>query len=110
KRRTPVVAKVVEGELQAYEKHQQHEADLAENRKDLRHRRIKDSVEQRRKHSTKERRPECQSRSDLATYEGLSDSPEQGAKYPRRGDDRDQLHNNDQENILDVAASRCHGS
>src|SRR5215831_18990705 len=101
---------MVKVELETDEEHQQDESDLAENRKDLRHRRIKHSVEECWKHSAKKRRPEHQSRSDLATHERLSDSPEQPAEYSRRSKNHDQLHYKDQQNVFGVAISGRHAS
>src|SRR5262249_4778998 len=97
-------------ELEAYEKHQQDEPDLTEDRKDLRHRRIENSVEQHWKHSAKKRWPEYQPRSDPATHERLPDSTEQPAKNSRRSNDHDQLQNNNQQNVFAMAIRGGHRS
>ena len=76
---------------------------LAEDRKDLRHRGIKNFVNQGRKHSAKQRRPEYRSRCDLATDERLSETTEEHSKSSRRSNDHDQLHNDDQENVFGMS-------
>src|SRR5215467_15224566 len=100
---------MIEVEIEAYEEHEQNQTDLTEDRKNLRHRGVKNSVKQCRKHAAKERRPEYQPCGDLAADERLAETSEEHAEYSRRRNDHDQLQNNDQENVLGMAIRRRHG-
>src|SRR5260370_19872127 len=99
-----------EVKLQANQEHQEEQANLAHHREERPQRGIEDPVEEVGKHSSEYRWTENERGGDFAADQRLSQFSEQQAEDAGRADDHDQLNDDEEKDILGVAAGRGHRS
>jgi hypothetical protein len=107
-RGSTTVRQVPEIEFEPDQKHQKNEAELAQDGEHLPYRRIEHALKCLGEEAAEYGRTEKEAGSDLSTHEWLPHPPEERAEHARRGDDHDQLNENDEQHVLGMCTEGRH--